>query len=71
MATKAEIEEAKQAAKDAKDAPKIDAAYNKALTSTEQKPAPKPAEKKFAKGGSVSSRADGVAQRGKTRGKMC
>jgi len=26
---------------------------------------------KFAKGGSVSSRADGIAQRGKTRGKMC
>jgi hypothetical protein len=29
------------------------------------------ASKKFAKGGSVSSRADGIAQRGKTRGKMC
>jgi len=27
--------------------------------------------KKYAKGGSVSSRADGIAQRGKTRGKMC
>ena len=26
---------------------------------------------KFAKGGSVSSRADGIAQKGKTRGKMC
>ena len=26
---------------------------------------------KFSKGGSVSSRADGIAQRGKTRGKMC
>ena len=25
---------------------------------------------KFSKGGSVSSRADGIAQRGKTRGKM-
>ena len=25
----------------------------------------------MAKGGSASSRADGVAQRGKTRGKMC
>ena len=25
----------------------------------------------FRKGGSVSSRADGIAQRGKTRGKMC
>ena len=26
---------------------------------------------KFSKGGSISSRADGIAQRGKTRGKMC
>ena len=68
MATKAEIDEAKQAAKDAKDAPKIDAAYNKAMVNT---PAAPKAAKKFAKGGSVSSRADGVAQRGKTRGKMC
>lgn len=25
----------------------------------------------YAKGGSVSSRADGIAQRGKTRGKIC
>jgi hypothetical protein len=25
----------------------------------------------FKKGGSVSSRADGIAQRGKTRGKIC
>jgi len=29
------------------------------------------AVKKMAKGGSASSRADGIAQRGKTRGKMC
>ena len=29
------------------------------------------AVKKMANGGSVSSRADGIAQRGKTRGKMC
>ena len=50
-----------------------DAAYTKSLTNTEQAPAPKPTmpAKKMAKGGSVSSRADGVAQRGKTRGKMC
>jgi hypothetical protein len=27
--------------------------------------------KNMAKGGSASSRADGIAQRGKTRGKMC
>jgi hypothetical protein len=48
-------------------------AYDKA---DKTPPAPKaaasaPAAKRFAKGGSVSSRADGVAQRGKTRGKMC
>ena len=48
------------------------------------KPAPKPKPpiypkdvpvdepvKKMAKGGSASSRADGIAQQGKTRGKMC
>ena len=46
------------------------------------KPAPKPPVypkdvpvdepvKKMAKGGSASSRADGIAQKGKTRGKMC
>ena len=29
------------------------------------------ATKGYAKGGSVSSRADGIAQRGKTRGRMC
>jgi len=29
------------------------------------------AVKKYASGGSVSSRADGIAQRGKTRGRMC
>ena len=69
MATQAEIEEAKQAAKDAKDAPKVDAAYNKAMVNTPA--APKPA-KKFAKGGSVFRKsADGIASKGKTRGKMC
>jgi hypothetical protein len=31
---------------------------------------PVPGEKKFAKGGSASSRADGCAKRGKTRGMM-
>ena len=28
-------------------------------------------EKKFAKGGTASSRADGIAKRGKTKGRMC
>jgi hypothetical protein len=30
-----------------------------------------PMGKKMASGGTASSRADGIAQRGKTRGKMC
>jgi hypothetical protein len=34
-------------------------------------PPPKKKPKKMAKGGSASSRADGIAQRGKTRGMMC
>jgi hypothetical protein len=39
----------------------------------EKEPAPKPAPKvvKKASGGSASSRADGIASKGKTRGKMC
>lgn len=49
------------------------AAYEKSLTTTETAPAPKaaasaPAPAKKAKGGTASSRADGIAQRGKTRG---
>jgi hypothetical protein len=39
----------------------------------EKEPAPKPAAKvvkKMAKGGTASSRGDGIAQRGKTRGTM-
>lgn len=31
----------------------------------------KPSKKKYAKGGSVSARADGIAKKGKTKGKMC
>lgn len=53
-----------QEAQDAKDAAKAEKAYNKASTV-----APKPTPKKYAKGGMVH--ADGIAQRGKTRGKMC
>ena len=38
-------------------------------------PSPEPGEqkpmKKMAKGGTASSRADGIASKGKTRGKMC
>jgi len=69
----ANIEEMKQAAKDAKDAPKAEKAYNDALTSTV--PAPKPETKtppakpkKMAKGG--MTRADGCITKGHTRGKM-
>ena len=39
----------------------------------EKEPVPKPAPKvvkKMAKGGTASSRGDGIAQRGKTRGKI-
>lgn len=46
---------------------KAEKAYNKAM------PSPEPGEskpKKMAKGGSASSRADGVASKGKTRGKF-
>ena len=53
-----------------------DAAYSKALTKTEYAPEKKDprdavrGQKGYAKGGSASSRADGIAQRGKTRGRM-
>jgi hypothetical protein len=52
-----------QQAKDTMEQPKIDKAYMESLTSTE------PVKK--AKGGmTASARADGICQRGKTRGKM-
>ena len=53
------VEEAKQAAKDAEDQPKLDEAYERARTTP-----------RYKAGGSASSRADGIAQRGKTRGMM-
>lgn len=67
MATQAEIDQAKQDAADAKMREKAGKAYEDSLTSTKIAPVKK------AKGGSVSAsrRADGIAQRGKTRGKMC
>jgi hypothetical protein len=62
---------------DAKMLVKKDAAYN-AADSTPANPAPlymtkTPGgkAKRMASGGSASSRADGIAQKGKTRGKMC
>jgi hypothetical protein len=62
---------------DAKMQAKNNAAYD-AADSTPENPAPlymtkTPGgkAKRMAKGGSASSRADGIAQRGKTRGMMC
>ena len=64
MATQAEIDQAKQEAADAKMREKAGKAYEESLTTT------KPAPVKKAKGGSASSRADGIAERGKTRGTL-
>ena len=53
-----------------------DAAYTKSLTTTEYAPVKKDprdavrGQRGYAKGGSASSRADGIATKGKTRGKM-
>ena len=62
--SKAMIDEAIQAAKDAKDRAKAEKAYNAASTT----PAA-PAVVKKAKGGSVT-RADGCVTKGHTKGKM-
>lgn len=64
MATQEEIEQAKQEAADAKMREKAAKAYEDSLTTTKTAPVKK------AKGGYVRS-ADGIAQRGKTRGKIC
>lgn len=63
MATQEEIDQAKQEAADAKMREKAAKAYEDSLTTT------KPAPVKKANGGYVRS-ADGICQRGKTRGKM-
>jgi hypothetical protein len=53
-----------------------DAAYTKSLTTTEYAPAKKDprdairGQRGYAKGGSASARADGIATKGKTRGTM-
>jgi hypothetical protein len=68
--------EARQMIADKKEQEARDKAYGQSLRMTEEAPMPKPAAsapKRMAKGGSVGSaskRADGCAQRGKTRGKM-
>lgn len=58
--------------KDMRDQPKLEDAYNKSLRSTPAPASSAPAEKpkKMAAGGYVRA-ADGIAKRGKTRGKMC
>lgn len=60
----ANIEEMKREAADKKAAEQAEKAYMQSLTTTQ--PAPAPVKK--AKGGTASARADGIAQRGKTRG---
>ena len=52
---------------EAKDAAAANTAYEKASTVGKKKGG----MAKMASGGSASSRADGIAQRGKTRGMMC
>jgi hypothetical protein len=65
MATKEEIAEAIQAAKDAKDRVKAEKAYNAASSTP---PAPATPPKKMAKGG--VTRADGCISKGHTKCKM-
>ncbi len=61
------LEEARQDAKDSVDAKKQDKAYNESLTTESKK---KGGMAKMASGGSASSRADGIATKGKTNCKM-
>ena len=51
------VENAKQEARDRENQPKIDEAYEKSRTSLK-------------KGGTASTRADGIASKGKTRGTL-
>jgi hypothetical protein len=59
-----------QEIEDIRNAPKQEKAYNAASSVAPNPAPPASAPKKMAKGGSASSRADGIAQRGKTRGTM-
>ena len=76
MPTREEIEQSRQEGIDARNAAKLEKAYSKSLTNTEYAPEKKDprdavrGQRGYAKGGSASSRADGIAQRGKTRGTM-
>jgi len=83
MGTKPQMSDAEKAIRqeiaDRKMQQAADAAYNKAMPSPEpgeQRPMAAPpvmpasAPKRMAKGGTASSRADGCATKGKTRGKV-
>lgn len=76
MPTREEIEQSRQEGIDARNAAKLDKAYSRSLTNTEYAPEKKDprdavrGQRGYAKGGTASSRADGIAQRGKTRGTM-
>lgn len=68
--------QARQEQADRKMQEATDAAYSKSLTNTAYAPEKKDprdgvrGQKGYAKGGSASSRADGIATKGKTRGTM-
>jgi hypothetical protein len=63
--TRAKMEAAKAEVADAKASTEAGAEYDKIVGKK------KGGMTKMASGGSASSRADGIAQRGKTRGTMC
>ena len=65
--TRAKMEAAKAEVADAKASAEAGAEYNKATTVGKRTGG----MTKMASGGSASKRADGVATKGKTRGKMC
>jgi len=64
--TRAKMQEAKADAADAKASAEAGAEYDKVVGKKKGGYV-----KKMASGGSASSRADGIAMRGKTRGTMC
>jgi hypothetical protein len=69
-------QQARQEMADRKMQAATDKAYSKSLTNTEYAPEKKDprdavrGQRGYAKGGSASSRADGIATKGKTRGTM-
>jgi len=75
VVTPEKLEEMKRIAADAKRAAAEERMYNKESSKSDEPGQPKIGKKKggcvkMAKGGSASSRGDGIAQRGKTRGRM-